>query len=145
MSKGLLILKKALVSGVLFIAVYVLVNSSLDIYNNFAYDRAILKYTPYGYMPILSNPYDYHSEVANVKGGDFVYVEDWTSAYNGRIVFARVKSKLSTGYVNQEMLVETNINVKPVISVLLLSMMFVYLMKRFYSKYHTRYHKKYSY
>lgn len=114
---------------------YALVNSSLDIYNNFAYDKAILKYTPYGYMPLLKNPYDYHSEVANIKGGDFVYVEDWTSAYNGRVVFAKVKSKLNSGYMNQDMLVETNINIMPIISVLMLSFMFVYTFKKFYNKY----------
>lgn len=119
----------------LVLITYVLCNSSLDIYNNFAYDKAILRDTPYGYAPLLQDPNDYHSGDVNVKSGEFVYVEDWLSAYNGRVVFAKVKSKLNTGYLNREMLVETNINVMPIVSVLLLSFMFVITLKKLYNKY----------
>ena len=124
---------KALGYIMLLVVVYSLSISALDIYNDFAYDKAILKHTPYGYTPLLENPKDYSSRVSNVKGGDFVYVEDWTSAINGRVVFAKVKSRLSTGYVNQDMLVETNINIKPIISVLLLGFIFIVLLKKFYN------------
>jgi hypothetical protein len=118
---------------------YALINSSLDIYNNFAYDRAITKYTPYGYMPLLTNPNDYHSEVASIRGGDFVYVEDWTSAVNGRVVFAKVKSKLNSGYMNQDLLVETNINIRPIISVILLCFLVIFTFKKFYHKYSNKF------
>lgn len=126
---------KALGLLLLVFAVYSLINSSLDIYNNFAYDKAILRETPYGYAPLLNNPYDYHSGDVNVKSGDFVYVEDWLSAYNGRVAFAKVKSKLNSGYINREMLVETNINVMPIVSVLLLSFIFIVTLKKLYNKY----------
>lgn len=120
--------------GYIFLAFfsYALAFSAIDIYNDFAYDKAILKHTPYGYVPVLHNPNDYGSWNTKVKSGDFVYVEDWTSAINGRIVFAKVKSKTYTGYINQEMLVETNINVYPIISVLLLCLILVLLMRKFY-------------
>ncbi|MCI0450355.1 MAG: hypothetical protein L0Y79_11340 [Chlorobi bacterium] len=126
---------KALSLLFIFFAVYVLVNSSLDIYNNFAFDKAILRESPYGYSPLLENPKDYGSSLVNLKSGDFVYVEEWLSAYNGRIVFAKVKSKLNSGYVNRDMLVEANINVKPIISVLLLGFMFGILAKKLYNKF----------
>lgn len=114
---------------------YVLINSSLDIYNNFAYDKAILRDTPYGYTPLLENPYDYSSGLKNVKSGEFVYVEDWLSAYNGKIVFSKVKSKLNSGYINREMLVETNINIIPIISVVILGFIFMITIKKLYNKY----------
>lgn len=128
---------KALFFVVLFAVIYQMVNSSLDIYNNFAYDKAVLRYTPYGYVPLLDNPNDYHSSNADVKGGDFVYVENWESADNGSIVFAKVRSKLNSGYVNNRMLVETNINVMPIISVLMLSLILVFTIRKVYLKMHT--------
>ena len=134
MKRAIRISSKALGFMALGIFTYALINSSLDIYNNFVYDKAVLRYTPYGYVPLLDDPNDYMSYNAEVKGGDFVYVENWESADNGKIVFARVKSKLNTGYVNRRMLVEANINVMPVISVLLLSVMFFYTAKKIYKK-----------
>jgi hypothetical protein len=115
-------------------SVYVLVNSSLDIYNNFAYDKAILRESPYGYSPLLEDPKNFGSTLVNIKSGEFVYVEEWLSAYNGRVVFAKVKSKLNSGYVNKDMLVQANINVKPIISVLLLGFMFGIVAKKLYNK-----------
>lgn len=116
-----------------------MVNSSLDIYNNFAYDKAVLRYTPYGYVPLLDNPNDYHSSNADVKGGDFVYVENWESADNGSVVFAKVRSKLSSGYVNRRMLVEANINVLPIFSVVMLSLILVFTVRKVYLKIHNIY------
>lgn len=139
MKRVTLLVLKALFLIVLFSVVYQMVNSSLDIYNNFAYDKAVLRYTPYGYVPLLDNPYDYHSSNADVKGGDFVYVEDWESADNGSIVFAKVRSKLSYGYVNKRMLVEANINVMPIISVLILSLLLVFTVRKVYLKIHNAY------
>jgi hypothetical protein len=110
------------------------VNSSLDIYNNFAYDKAILRESPYGYSPLLEDPKNFGSTLVNIKSGEFVYVEEWLSAYNGRVVFAKVKSKLNSGYVNKDMLVQANINVKPIISVLLLGFMFGIVAKKLYNK-----------
>ncbi len=137
MKRVTLLILKALFFIVLFAMIYQMVNSSLDIYNNFAYDKAVLRYTPYGYVPLLDNPNDYHSSNVDVKGGDFVYVENWESADNGRVVFAKVRSKLSTGYVNNRMLVETNINVMPIISVLMLSLILVFTVRKVYLKIHT--------
>ncbi len=116
------------------LVVYVLLISSFDIYNNFAYDKAIIRDTPYGYTPLLSDPKNYSSSNENIKGGDFVYVQDWLSAYNGKVFFAKVKSKFNEGYINRELLVETNINVKPIISVLLLSLILFYYSKKLYNK-----------
>jgi len=98
----------------------VLLNSAFDIYNDFAYDKAIVKESPYGYMPILKDVNIYTSGSRYIKSGDYVYVEDWLSAHNGRIVFAKVRSKFDWGYINKDMLVETNINVIPVFSTLML-------------------------
>ena len=137
MKRVTLLVLKALFFTVLFAFVYQMVNSSLDIYNNFAYDKAVLRYTPYGYVPLLDNPDDYHSSNADVKGGDFVYVENWESADNGSVVFAKVRSKLSYGYVNRRMLVEANINVMPIISVLILSLMLIFTVRKVYLKIHT--------
>ncbi len=137
MKRVTLLVLKALFFTVLFAFVYQMVNSSLDIYNNFAYDKAVLRYTPYGYVPLLDNPNDYHSSNADVKGGDFVYVENWESADNGSVVFAKVRSKLSYGYVNRRMLVEANINVMPIISVLILSLMLIFTVRKVYLKIHT--------
>jgi hypothetical protein len=129
---------KALKAGVLVFTAYLLVISALDIYNDFAYDKAVLKHSPYGYIPLLENPADFGSSVSNIKNGEFVYVEDWTSAVNGRVVFAKVKQKLNTGYVNQDMLVEANINVFPIISILLLGAIIIYTLKKLHNFYHNR-------
>lgn len=110
--------------------IYLLFNSSLDIYNNFVYDKAIIKQTPYGLTPLLTNPSDYKSADGFIKCGDFVYVEDWLSAYNGRVVFAKVKSKLKEGYINKDLLVETNINLIPVFSFLALIGLLIYSTSR---------------
>ena len=136
MKSASLLILKALFFVILFSLIYQMVNSSLDIYNNFAYDKAVLRYTPYGYVPLLDNPNDYHSSNADVKGGDFVYVENWESADNGSVVFAKVRSKLSSGYVNNRMLVETNINVMPIFSVLMLTLILVFTVRKVYLKIH---------
>ena len=127
------VITKALGIILLGIVTYALVNSSLDIYNNFAYDKAILRNSPYGYVPMLEAPDNYYKWKTNIKGGEFVYVENWESARNGRIVFAKVKSKLNTGYINNKMLVEANINVMPVFSVLALGVMFVITFRKIYN------------
>ncbi len=136
MKKFALLSVKALFFFSLFVVTYQMVNSSLDIYNNFAYDKAVLRLTPYGYIPLLHDPYDYRSADAQIKGGDFVYVEDWESADNGRVVFAKVRSKFSSGYINNRLLVEANINVMPIISVLLLGFMFIMMIRKIYFKLH---------
>ena len=136
MKRASLLILKALFFVILFSLIYQMVNSSLDIYNNFADDKAVLRYTPYGYVPLLDNPNDYHSSNADVKGGDFVYVENWESADNGSVVFAKVRSKLSSGYVNNRMLVETNINVMPIFSVLMLTLILVFTVRKVYLKIH---------
>ena len=128
------VISKALGLMFLFLIAQALVNSSLDIYNNFAYDKAILRSTPYGYVPLLQDPNNYQSAEAKVKGGDFVYVENWESANNGKIVFAKVRSKLNSGYVNNKMLVEANLNVMPVFSVLMLGLMLFYSFRKIYHK-----------
>ncbi len=61
-----------------------------------------------------------------VKSGDYVYVQDWLSAYDGRIVFAKIKSKFREGYVNKEFLVRTNINPIPILSALFLLIVIFY-------------------
>lgn len=120
---------------VLLLAIsYKMVDSALDIYNNFVYDRAILRTTPYGYVSLLKDPNNYTDSEAEVKGGDFVYVENWESADNGRVVFAKVKSKFSSGYVNNRLLVEANLNVMPIVSVLLLGLLLVITVRWFYLK-----------
>lgn len=128
------VISKALGLVFLFFIAQALVNSSLDIYNNFAYDKAILRSTPYGYVPLLQDPGNYQSASSEIKGGDFVYVENWESAKNGRIVFAKVRTKLNSGYVNNKMLVEANINVIPIFSVLLLGLMLFYSFRKIYQK-----------
>jgi hypothetical protein len=139
MRKFLRILLKSFLGLILFIIIAVLINSALDIYNNFAYDKAILKDTPYGWTPLLQDPQNYASGEGMVLSGQFVYVEDWLSAYNQktRISFAKVKSKLKEGYVNKDLLVETNINVKPIVSVLLLLGAFAYSMRKLFLKFTT--------
>lgn len=121
----------------LLIVSVVLVNSALDIYNTFAYDKAILKDSPYGWTPLLADPQDYSSGEDMILSGEFVYVVDWVSAYNGktRIAFAKVKSKLKEGYINKELLVETNINIKPIISAILLLIVFSYTARKLYLKF----------
>jgi hypothetical protein len=130
---------KILLGLLMFIISVILVNSAMDFYNNFAYDKAILKDTPYGWTPLLRDPQNYGSGEGMVLSGEFVYVEDWLSAYNQqtKIAFAKVKSKLREGYVNRDLLVETNINVKPIISVLLLLGVFSYSIKRLFIKFRT--------
>ncbi|MEO8512403.1 MAG: hypothetical protein ABI543_02465 [Ignavibacteria bacterium] len=136
MKRATLLFLKALFVLILFAVTYQMVNSSLDIYNNFAYDTAILRLTPYGYIPLLQDPYDYKSADSQVKGGDFVYVENWESADNGRVVFAKVKSKFHTGYVNNRLLVGANINVMPIVSVLMLGFMMIFFVRKIYLKLH---------
>jgi hypothetical protein len=137
MRKLLKISLNTLTMLLLFAVTAVLINSALDIYNNFAYDKAILKDTPYGWTPLLSDPQDYSSGDGMVLAGEFVYVEDWLSAYNQntRIAFAKVRSKLKQGYVNKELLVQTNINLKPIISSFLLLIVFIYSVRKLYLKY----------
>ena len=53
MKKIQAVITKALGIILLGIVTYALVNSSLDIYNNFAYDKAVLRNSPYGYVPML--------------------------------------------------------------------------------------------
>jgi hypothetical protein len=139
MRRAAVIITKALFAVILFAITYQMVNSSLDIYNNFAYDKAVLRTTPYGYVPLLNDPGNYTSISSEVKGGDFVYVENWESADNGRVVFAKVRSKLNTGYVNNRLLVEANINVMPIISVLMLFAMLVYFVRRIIIRFHLIY------
>ncbi len=113
---------------------YKMADSALDIYNNFVYDKAILRTTPYGYVSLLKDPNNYTESEAEVKGGDFVYVENWESASNERVVFAKVKSKFSSGYVNKRLLVQANLNVMPILSVIILTLMLTYLLRWFYLK-----------
>ncbi|MGA2668773.1 MAG: hypothetical protein ABSF32_07625 [Ignavibacteria bacterium] len=122
----------------LVLLTYALINSALDIYNNFAYDKAILKDSPYGYVPLLQDPKNYGSGSSDILSGQFVYVVDWLSAYNNKIAFAKVRSKLKEGYINKELLVETNTNVKPVISVILLTFIFIYTFKKIFNKLHSK-------
>jgi len=135
MKRGFGLLFKALLFLLLAVITEALVNSSLDIYNNFAYDNAVLRSTPYGYVPLLNNPMDYKHSSSKVKGGDFVYVENWESADNGSVVFAKVRSKFSSGYVNKRLLVHANFNIMPVVSVILLGTMFFFTILRIYRKY----------
>lgn len=139
MRKLFRILFKSFLGLILFVITVILINSALDIYNNFAYDKAILKDTPYGWTPLLQDPQNYGSGEGMVLSGQFVYVEDWLSAYNKktRISFAKVKSKLKEGYVNRDLLVETNINVKPIISALLLFGAFAYSVRKLFIKFTT--------
>ena len=118
----------------LIITGIILFNSALDVYNNFAYEKAILKDSPYGLTPLLVNPKDYGSADGFVKCGDFVYVEDWVSAANGKIIFAKVRSRLREGYINKELLVSTHINLKPIIAVLLLCLMLVFITRKVFTK-----------
>lgn len=113
----------------------ILLNSSFDLYNDFAYDKAIVKDNPYGHTPLLQNVNNYSSSSSSVKGGDYVYVEEWLAAHNGRIAFSRVRSKFDWGYINREMLVETNINVLPVISTLILLMIVFFIVKNLVKKF----------
>lgn len=120
------------------LVVYVLFNSALDIYNNFAYDKAIVRESPYGFIPMLASPENYRVTSDQIKSGDFVYVEDWVSAGNERITFAKVRSKLHEGYINRDLLTQTNINVKPIISVLLLMFILLYYIRKVFHKIHIR-------
>ncbi len=113
----------------------ILVNSSLDLYNNFAYDKAIIRESPYGYTPLLRDVFNYSSNEKNMRSGEFVYVEDWISAYNGKVVFAKVRSKLDIGYINKDLLVKTNINVIPLFSAATLLIIFTLTVRSLVKKY----------
>jgi len=115
--------------------VYVLSYSTLDIYNNFAYDKAILKDSPFGYTPMLKDPGDYSSMNNEIRSGEYVYVVDWLSAYNSRVVFAKVKSKLDEGYVNKDLLVQANLNINPVVSLSLLLTILILSIRKAYKKF----------
>jgi hypothetical protein len=135
MRKKTKILFNSLRFTLLLALVYFLFNSALDVYNNFAYDKAILKDSPYGYSPMLLNPRDYSSINHEIRSGEYVYVMDWLSAYNSRVVFAKVKSKLDEGYVNKDLLVQANMNVNPLVSSILLIMILIFSVRRVYKKY----------
>ena len=107
----------------------IMLNSSFDIYNDFAYDKAIVKESPYGYTPMLTDVYNYGSILKNIRGGDYVYVEDWLSAHNGKIAFAKVRSKFDRGYINRDLLVQTNINMLPILSSLFLVCLLVFMFR----------------
>ena len=133
-------MRKISAIALLVLIIYVLFNSSLDIYNNFAYDKAIVRESPYGFIPMLVNPENYRNARQQVKSGDFVYVQDWVSADNGRITFAKVKSGLNEGYINRELLTQTNINVKPIISVLVLIFILFYYTRKAFIKLHSHFY-----
>jgi len=116
---------KALLSLLVLSLSAILLNSSLDLYNDFVYDKAIIKENPYGYTPMLKDVHNYSSGAKNIRSGDFVYVEDWLSAHNGRLAFAKVRSKFDWGYINKDLLVETNINIIPPMSALMLLLIIV--------------------
>lgn len=103
--------------------IFILYRSALDIYNTFAYDKAIVKDSPYGSVPMLEDPKVWNNYTTSIHSGDFVYVEDWLCAYNNNISFAKVKSKLNSGYMNQDLLIPVALNIKPVISVFILSIL----------------------
>ena len=113
----------------------ILVRSAFDIYNNFAYDKAIIKDSPYGYTPLLNNTDNYTQYERNIMSGEYVYVMDWLSSNNGRIAFAKVKSRLTEGYINKDLLVQTNINIKPIFSVISLVLIFIYFTLKVYRKF----------
>ncbi len=141
MKRAALLAAKALFVIVLTAVVYKMADSSLDLYNNFAFDKAVLRTTPYGYVPLLDNPYDYKSWGTEVKGGDFVYVENWESADNGKVVFAKVRSKFSSGYINNRLLVEANINLMPLISVVMLTGFLILFTRKAYFLIHRHFVK----
>jgi hypothetical protein len=114
------IILKALVSIAASMLIVIFLNSAFDLYNDFAFDKAIVKESPFGYIPLLKDVYNYGSSTKNIRGGDYVYVEDWLSAHNGRVAFAKVRSKFDWGYINRDLLVEANINVLPIFSSLAL-------------------------
>lgn len=116
----------------------VLTNSLLDFYNNIAYGKAIIRETPFGSVPLLKSPADFQSSETLVKSGDFVYIVDKISAYEQNIVFSKVKSKLKEGYVNSEMLVETEVNVKPFLSAILTIIILLFFSKKIYYYYFNR-------
>jgi hypothetical protein len=122
----------------IFIIIFLLVRSSLDIYNTFAYDKAIVKESPYGYVPLLQNPADWQSSSEEIFSGQFVYVEDWVNAYNNRVTFAKVKKRLNGGYINKDLLVEAKLDIKPVISVILLTIIMTFVTVRLFRKYYYR-------
>lgn len=129
------ILSKLFLLVLICFITFILIRSSLDIYNNFAYDKAIIKDSPFGYTPLLNSPKDYSNYNREIHSGEYVYVVDWLSAYNGKVIFAKVKSRLNEGYVNKELLVQTNLNVKPIISLILLITIFVYSLRKVYHKF----------
>lgn len=115
--------------------IYLLYFSLLDFYNNFAYDKAILKDSPYGFTPMLKDPKDMSSVNQTVKSGDYVYVVDWLSAYNSKVVFAKVKFGLKEGYINKDLLVEANFNVLPILSALILFAMLLLTVRKAYKRF----------
>lgn len=126
---------KALACMLFAVVIFILINSALDLYNDFTYDRAILKDSPYGYTPILQDPKDYSSMNSEIRSGEYVYVVDWLSASNTRVVFAKVKSKFKEGYVNKDLLVQANMNINPVLSSMLLLTIFIFSAVKAYKKF----------
>jgi hypothetical protein len=137
-NKILILTLKSFFGLLIFIILFLLVRSSLDIYNTFAYDKAIVKESPYGYVPLLQNPADWQSGNEEVFSGLFVYVEDWVNAYNNRITFAKVKKRLNGGYINKDLLVEAKLDIKPVISVVLLTIILSFITVRLFRKFYYR-------
>jgi hypothetical protein len=137
-NKILILTLKSFFGLLIFIILFLLVRSSLDIYNTFAYDKAIVKESPYGYVPLLQNPADWQSGNEEVFSGQFVYVEDWVNAYNNRITFAKVKKRLNGGYINKDLLVEAKLDIKPVISVVLLTIILSFITVRLFRKFYYR-------
>lgn len=137
-NKILILSLKSFFGLLILIILLLLVRSSLDIYNTFAYDKAIVKESPYGYVPLLQNPADWHSSSEEVFSGQFVYVEDWVRAYNNRITFAKVKKRLKGGYINKELLVEAKLDIKPVVSLILLTLILTFITIRLFRKFYYR-------
>lgn len=134
MAKARKIILKALIITASAMVTIIMLNSSFDIYNDFAYDKAIVRESPYGYTPMLNDVYNYGSISKNIRGGDYVYVEDWLSAHNGKVAFAKVRSKFDWGYINRDLLVETNINILPIFSSLFLLCLLVLTFKTLIKK-----------
>jgi len=115
--------------------IYLLSFNLFDIYNNFAYDNAILRDSPYGFTPLLDNPKDMTSVNEFIRSGQYVYVVDWLSAYNSKVVFAKVKSGLKEGYINKDLLVAANFNILPLASALILLVLLSLAFRRAYKRF----------
>lgn len=137
-NKILILTLKSFFGLLIFLILFILVRSSLDIYNTFAYDKAIVKESPYGFVPLLQNPADWKSSNEEIFSGQFVYVEDWVNAYNNRITFAKVKKRLNGGYINKDLLVEAKLDIKPVISVVILTFILTFITVRLFRKFYYR-------